>query len=578
MSLHALKVWPAQPGTFTLKVWVGGDASAPGTLVVEQPFTPELDVYNTVMLDNPVTISGTEELWFGYNCNVSSGYPAGCDAGPATDGFGNMMYFNGVWDTLLGIAPSLNYNWNIQGYVGYSGPEAGGLMPLATRSSFEQVNEERAMEGYKVWRLLQGQESNEAQWTSITSATIPNTAHQDTQWNTLPDGWYRWAVKAVYTGGALSASAFSNPLQRLTEIGTISGFVRDEANQPINGATIATGDYSATSNAQGAYSMAVPAGTHTVTASHPNYSAVAQEGVIVVTDQITTVNFNLPASMVILEDSFESYADFSLTFDPWILNDADGSTTYGFSGISFPNSGSAMSYIIFNPNNTTPPLEDNPGHTGDKYAASFASMTPPNNDWLITPQIPGGGELRFWARTYMPDYGLERLKVGVSTTGTAPADFTIISEGTYMEVPVEWTEYVYDLTAYADQQIHVALNCVSNDAFIMFIDDVKITGSDDNEDIVAVHKTTLKGNYPNPFNPETTISFSVMNEAPVSLDIYNVKGQLVRKLVNDVKAAGEHTVVWNGKDNNGRAVSSGVYYYKMTTGKYSSTKKMILMK
>ena len=578
MSLHALKVWPAQPGTFTLKVWVGGDASAPGTLVVEQPFTPELDVYNTVMLDNPVTISGTEELWFGYNCNVSSGYPAGCDAGPATDGFGNMMYFNGVWDTLLGIAPTLNYNWNIQGYVGYSGPEAGGLMPLATRSSFEQVNEERAMEGYKVWRLLQGQESNEAQWTSITSATIPNTAHQDTQWNTLPDGWYRWAVKAVYTGGALSASAFSNPLQRLTEIGTISGFVRDEANQPINGATIATGDYSATSNAQGAYSMAVPAGTHTVTASHPNYSAVAQEGVIVVTDQITTVNFNLPASMVILEDSFESYADFSLTFDPWILNDADGSTTYGFSGISFPNSGSAMSYIIFNPNNTTPPLEDNPGHTGDKYAACFASTTPPNNDWLITPQIPGGGELRFWARTYMPDYGLERLKVGVSTTGTAPADFTIISEGTYMEVPVEWTEYVYDLTAYAGQQIHVALNCVSNDAFIMFIDDVKITGSGDNEDIVAVHKTTLKGNYPNPFNPETTISFSVMNEAPVSLDIYNVKGQLVRKLVNDVKAAGEHTVVWNGKDNNGRAVSSGVYYYKMTTGKYSSTKKMILMK
>jgi len=578
MSLHALKVWPAQAGTFTVKVWTGGTAAAPGVLATQQAFTPVLDTYNTVVLDNPVMITGNEELWFGYNCNVSSGYPAGCDAGPATDGFGNMMYFNGVWDTLLGIAPSLNYNWNIQGYVGYSGPEAGGLMPLATRSNFEQVNEERAMEGYKVWRLLQGQESNEAQWTSITSATIPNTAHQDTQWNTLPDGWYRWAVKAVYTGGALSASAFSNPLQRLTEIGTISGFVRDEANQPISGATIATGDYSATSNAQGAYSMAVPAGTHTVTASHPNYSAVAQEGVIVVTDQITTVNFNLPASMVILEDSFESYADFSLTFDPWILNDADGSTTYGFSGISFPNSGSAMSYIIFNPNNTTPPLEDNPGHTGDKYAACFASTTPPNNDWLITPQIPGGGELRFWARTYMPDYGLERLKVGVSTTGTAPADFTIISEGTYMEVPVEWTEYVYDLTAYAGQQIHVALNCVSNDAFIMFIDDVKITGSDDNEDIVAVHKTTLKGNYPNPFNPETTISFSVMNEAPVSLDIYNVKGQLVRKLVNDVKAAGEHTVVWNGKDNNGRAVSSGVYYYKMTTGKYSSTKKMILMK
>jgi flagellar hook assembly protein FlgD len=62
------------------------------------------------------------------------------------------------------------------------------------------------------------------------------------------------------------------------------------------------------------------------------------------------------------------------------------------------------------------------------------------------------------------------------------------------------------------------------------------------------------------------------------LEVYNVKGQLVRTLLNDVKAAGNHTVVWNGKDNNGRSVSSGIYYYKMNTGKYSSTKKMIMMK
>ena len=48
--------------------------------------------------------------------------------------------------------------------------------------------------------------------------------------------------------------------------------------------------------------------------------------------------------------------------------------------------------------------------------------------------------------------------------------------------------------------------------------------------------------------------------------------------VNDVRDAGDHTVVWNGTDNNGRAVSSGVYYYKMNAGKYSSTKKMIMMK
>jgi len=90
--------------------------------------------------------------------------------------------------------------------------------------------------------------------------------------------------------------------------------------------------------------------------------------------------------------------------------------------------------------------------------------------------------------------------------------------------------------------------------------------------------TALNANFPNPFNPETTISYSVKEALPVSIEIYNVKGQLVKTLINETKAAGTHTVVWNGSDNNNRPVSSGVYYYKMNAGKYSSTKKMILMK
>ncbi|MFA7214262.1 MAG: carboxypeptidase regulatory-like domain-containing protein, partial [Candidatus Cloacimonadaceae bacterium] len=520
-----------------------------------------------------------EELWFGYNCNVTGGFPAGCDAGPAIDGFGNMMYFQGEWDTLNNLGAGLNYNWNIQGYVGYGAPDREGLMPLTTKLDQEAHNAERALDGYKVWRLLQGQESNEAQWTTLTANPISATAYQDTDWNTMPDGTYKWAVKAVYTGGALSNSAFSNAIERITEIGTVAGFVRDMNNQPINGATVATGNYTATSNASGAYSMAIPAGTHTLVASHPNYSAVTQTGVIVVTGQTTTVNFQLPASEVVLEDGFESYDDFATTFDPWILLDLDQSTTYGFTGITFPGSGSAMSYIVFNPSATVPPLEDSGvPHGGDKYAACFASTTPPNNDWMMTPMVPGGGELSFWAMTFM-DYGLERFKVGVSTTGTNPNDFTMITGASYVEAPLEWTEFTYDLSAYADQQIHIGIQCVSNDCFIFLVDDVKVTGAVSNEDGVApVYTTALKGNYPNPFNPETNISFSMKDAGPVSIEIYNVKGQLVRKLVNDVREAGDHTVVWNGKDNNNRAVSSGIYYFKMNTGKYSSTKKMIMMK
>jgi len=90
--------------------------------------------------------------------------------------------------------------------------------------------------------------------------------------------------------------------------------------------------------------------------------------------------------------------------------------------------------------------------------------------------------------------------------------------------------------------------------------------------------TKLEGNYPNPFNPETVIRFSLKEAAPVRITIYNVKGQAIRQLVQDNLAAGNHRVIWNGKDNNGRSVSSGVYLYRMETPAYSRTLKMMLMK
>ena len=85
-------------------------------------------------------------------------------------------------------------------------------------------------------------------------------------------------------------------------------------------------------------------------------------------------------------------------------------------------------------------------------------------------------------------------------------------------------------------------------------------------------------NYPNPFNPETTISFNIKNSGDVKLSVYNIKGQLVKTLVNDHLESGNHSFVWNGKDNKSADVSSGVYFYRLNTGKNSVTRKMILMK
>ncbi len=91
---------------------------------------------------------------------------------------------------------------------------------------------------------------------------------------------------------------------------------------------------------------------------------------------------------------------------------------------------------------------------------------------------------------------------------------------------------------------------------------------------------SLKGNYPNPFNPETTISFFTAEDAKnAELVIYNIKGQKVKTLVNEVLPAGEHSVVWDGKNTNNKAVASGIYFYNLKVGKKSiATKKCLLLK
>ena len=584
MSLQALKVWPAQPATYAARVWTGGTATAPGTEAVNQPFTPaELDTYNTVLLTDPVPVPDGE-LWFGYSADHTSGnYPCGVDAGPAVNGYGNMVEFGGNWQTLL--SAGLDGNWCIQGYVGYSAPtDAPRIsMPGSFKTYAGMVNKEksadRALTGYRVWRLRQGQETNESTWTSLTPNPISATGFQDTEWANVEDGTYKWAVKAIYTGGAASVAALSNPLPKVTQIGTIVGIVRNQQNATISGATITCAGYSATTNQNGAYSMQVIAGTHSVTASHPDYDSVTQENVTVVTGQTTTVNFVLPPSSVLFQDGFESYPDFALEFAPWTLVDVDQQATYRIGGYDWPNAESPMAYIIFNPSATTPPVTALEPHGGSKVAASFAAVNPPNNDWMITPQLSPVSELKFWARSYNSAYGLEKFKVGVSTTGTAPNNFTFISGATPIEAPIEWTEYTYDLTQYTETPVYIGINCVSHDVFFFIVDDVIVKGATDADDpTVPVLKTALNINYPNPFNPETTISYSLKQGENVKIEVYNIKGQLVRTLVNEEQAAGNHKVVWTGVDNNNRPVSSGVYFYKMTAGKYSSSKKMILMK
>jgi flagellar hook assembly protein FlgD len=86
-------------------------------------------------------------------------------------------------------------------------------------------------------------------------------------------------------------------------------------------------------------------------------------------------------------------------------------------------------------------------------------------------------------------------------------------------------------------------------------------------------------NYPNPFNPSTHIRFFLPNDNHVELTIYNIKGQKVKTLINSKKEKGNHSVIWNGKDENQHSVSSGVYFYRLNvSGKTTMTQKCLLIK
>ena len=257
-------------------------------------------------------------------------------------------------------------------------------------------NRNRSLQGYRVWRLAQGQEQNENSWVSLTPDMITATTFNDATWSTLLTGTFKWAIKGVYTNGVLSLAAFSNAITVPTAVtGTLTGTVRNAGNVPIMGAVITAGLFTTTTTANGGYSMLLPIGTYSVVCTATGYQTITHPGVVITQGQTTVSSFTMPVG---------------------------------------------------------------------------------------------------------------------------------------------------------------------------------------NEDEVNVEVTSLNANYPNPFNPSTTISFDIKTKSPVRVEIYNTKGQLIRTLVNEVKASGRYRVIWNGKDENGTSVASGIYHYRMQAGDYKVTRRMMLLK
>ncbi|MDD3049565.1 MAG: carboxypeptidase regulatory-like domain-containing protein [Candidatus Cloacimonetes bacterium] len=316
---------------YSIRVWTGGTAGAAynaGTMVVDQLVTNiALGEWNTVSLETPVLIDASQELWIGYRSNTQGGHPAGTDAGPNVEGFGNLINLGGSWSTLTTLNAALTYNWCISATASASRNSLAEAIPLICKDH---------------------RKINDYQQISVTKFNQTAKNRLDIQRNNR----------------------------------SLIGFniYRDDQVEPIQ-----------------------------------------------------TVE----------------------------------STTYSFLDTNLP-----------------------------------------------------AGIYNYWV--------------------------TALYEGDYESIPSNVVE------------IEVPTSTTNNNP--------------------TPAATELVGNYPNPFNPKTKISYRMKENGHVKIEVYNLRGQKVTTLVDEFKEANEYTIEWNGTDSNDNKVSSGIYLFSMQTGKYTSTKKMVLLK
>ncbi len=234
----------------------------------------------------------------------------------------------------------------------------------------------------------------------------------------------------------------------------------------------------------------------------------------------------------------------------------------------------------------------NPGfeiaHSGD-FGAGIEYNPAGNDDWLITPQLylPADSSItfEFWANSQDPSY-LEDFNVKVSATGYEPENYTnLIAE--VRNVPDDWTHYSYDLSAFAGDSVYITVQCVSVDEFYLFVDDFLCTagsvGIGEEPSHAALPRAfNLHQNCPNPFNPSTTIAIDVPDvsgeKQQVEVTVYDIRGRQVRTLISSELEPGSYRLHWDGRDDRGESVSSGIYFYTLETREETFTRKMMILK
>lgn len=255
-----------------------------------------------------------------------------------------------------------------------------------------------------------------------------------------------------------------------------------------------------------------------------------------------------------------------------------------FDGAQFPPNG----WVVNQTHQT------NTWMAGNITDQNFSSIDPTNvnsaicpwiaadqDEWLVTPSFAlasGAANIEFYSGYSTAWLSAATLKLNISTNGGA--NWTQIWEAVNDGQPWGWRYQNVDITQYANNaNMKLAWQYVGNDGDAAAIDNVKLTGfvtvtdvkEEENERIPNNYE--LSQNYPNPFNPSTKINYSIPASSKVSLIVYDILGREIKTLVNEFQNAGRYSV-----DFNAVGLASGIYFYRLKSGQFSETRKLILLR
>jgi hypothetical protein len=213
----------------------------------------------------------------------------------------------------------------------------------------------------------------------------------------------------------------------------------------------------------------------------------------------------------------------------------------------------------------------------ESWKAAIGALTPDN--WLVSPAVTvsDSTDLYWWIATQDASFPAESYGVFLSTTGNALEDFTVeLFSETLQAQNISWEQRGVSLAEFDGETVYLAwrhYNCTDN--YKLKLDDILVTNENVDNDItnLAPQVSVINQIYPNPFNPETNISFFVTEPGQVDLSVYNIKGQLVANLVNGDRDQGNHKITWRAGSQ-----PSGMYFFRLTTPTGTSSSKAILLK